>query len=118
MANFELLKIEEIEDQDLDTDIKSTSESGLVKARRRFTKIRKQFTLNITEYSTQEEVDELRALYNVNRTVGVWEFTHPTEIEGGSPKTYQVRFSKRIVIKQVGSKGNYYNISDITLEEA
>lgn len=117
MANFDLLKIENISEEDVDTDIRSKAANGLVKTRARFTKTRKKFTLKIANPTTQEEVDELKALYAINRTVTSWVFTHPTETTAGNPTTYQVRFEKPIKITQLGAKANLFSVDDITLEE-
>jgi len=119
--NFDTMKIQDITDKDLDTDLKSKSDNGTVKTRSRFTKTRKEFTIKPTSPATQAEVDELRTLYTDNRTVTSWDFSHPTEtvIEDTVevPKVYRVRFKDPISITQMGAKANYYTIADIVLEE-
>jgi len=117
MANFELLKIQDISEKDLDTDIKSKSDNGVVKTRARFTKTRKQFTIKTTSILTLEEVTELRDLYKANRTVTSWDFTHPTEKVNEVPKVYRVRFKEPIEVTQLGAKSNYFSVADFKLEE-
>jgi len=112
MANFELFKIQDITEKDLDTDIKSKATNGVVKTRARFTKVRKQFTIKAAAALTLSEVTELRQLYKTNRTITSWDFTHPTE-----GTVYRVRFKAPIEVTQLGAKANYFSVADIILEE-
>lgn len=116
MANFSLLKISSVEHTDLDTAIKSSSDSGLVKTRLPFTKIRKLFTVEPVKYSTQEELDELLNLYEAVRTVTPFVFDHPTKKDQyNNPVQYTVRFRENIKYKQTANL--FYEISTFALEE-
>lgn len=118
MANFSLLKIKKLDETEIDTAIKSDSANGLVKTRMPYTKIRKKFTLTITSASTQEEFDELYALWTAVRTITPFVFDHPTEKgSGGFPKQYTVRFESPIVYGQDADVANYYSIEPIVLVE-
>jgi len=117
MANFDLLKIAQIEDSELDSAVKSQSSNGLVKTRKRFTRIRKTFTITAT-IATQEERDEIYNLFQGVRTISSFVFDHPTEVDGGlNPIQYTVRFKENLKITQLGNKNGFYEIAPFVLEE-
>lgn len=115
---FNLLPIIKIEQKDLDTAIKSSSANGLVKTRKPYTKIRKQFTVSPDKYCTKVEFDELKGLYDAVGTVSTFVFDHPTERDNlDNPVQYTVRFSEPIVYSQSGNMYSYYEINAFVLEE-
>ena len=118
MANFSLFKIKKVKEVELDQAIKSDSANGLVKTRLPYTKIRKEFTITPIEVSTQEEIDELLALWRVVRTVNTFVWDHPTQKDQyGNPKQYTVRFKEPIQYEQDASLNNYYTVDTFTLSE-
>ena len=118
MANFDLFKIQKVKETELDTAIKSDSANGLVKTRMPYTKIRKQFTVTPIEVSTQEEIDELLALWETVRTVSPFVWNHPTKKDSyGNPKQYTVRFVDNIQYEQSANLANFYTVDSFTLAE-
>lgn len=108
---FTLLKIEKVREEDLDTAIKSDSANGLVKTRLPYTKIRKKFTLTIP-VSKKDERDEVKGLYEANRTVLPFVFTNPDD-----GQDYTVRFAEKVITELDATLANHYNIDNIILEE-
>lgn len=118
MANFSLFKIKKVKQTEIDLAIKSESASGLVKTRVPYTKIRKEFTITPIEVSTQEEIDELLALWNAVRTTSPFVWNHPTQKDQyGNPKQFTVRFKEPIQYEQDASLHNYYTVDTFTLSE-
>lgn len=118
MANFSLFKIKKVKEVESDTAIKSDSASGLVKTRIPYTKIRKEFTITPIEVSTQDEMDELLALWKTVRTVTPFVWDHPTQKDQyGNPKQFTVRFKEPIQYEQDAALHNYYTVDAFTLSE-
>ena len=118
MANFSLFKIKKVKEVESDTAIKSDSANGLVKTRIPYTKIRRDFTITPVEVSTQEEIDELLALWGTVRTVTPFVWDHPTEKDQyGNPKQYTVRFKEPIQYEQDAALHNYYTVDSFILSE-
>lgn len=118
MGNFSLFKIKKVKATEIDSSIKSTSANGLVKTRAPYTRNRKEFTVTPVEYSTQQEFNELKTLWDAVRTVTPFTWDHPTEQDAyGNPKQYIVRFKEAIQWEQDASSNNYYNVDAFTLSE-
>lgn len=118
MANFSLFKIKKVKQTEIDLAIKSESANGLVKTRIPYTKIRKEFTVTPVEVSTQEEIDELLALWNTVRTTSPFIWNHPTQKDQyNNPKQYTVRFKEAIQYEQDASLNNFYTVDSFTLTE-
>lgn len=118
MANFDLFKILKVKETELDTAIKSNSANGLVKTRKPYTKIRKQFTITPIEVSTQEEIDELLTLWKAVRTITPFIWDHPTQKdEYNNPKQFTVRFNEALQYEQAANLNNFYTVDSFTLVE-
>lgn len=117
MANFDLFKIQKVKETEIDTAIKSDSANGLVKTRLPYTKIRKEFILTPT-IATQEELDELLALWEAVRTVTPFVWNHPSKLDAfGNPKQFTVRFKDPIQYEQDANIKNYFTVDAFTLSE-
>lgn len=115
---FDVLKIKDIEETELDVAITSDSANGLVKTRAPYTKVRKSFIISPNTYSTDDEFNEVKLLWDTVRTVLSFTFSHPTEKDSfGNPKQYTVRFKEALKWKQSASSGDFYQISPFTLVE-
>lgn len=118
MGNFSLFQIHKVKEVEIDSAIKSDSANGLVKTRLPYTKIRKEFTITPIQVSTQEEMDELLALWENVRTVVPFVWDHPTKLDAYSnPKQYTVRFKEPLQYEQDASLNNFYTVDSFTLSE-
>jgi len=118
MANFDIFQIKKVKETELDTAIKSESANGLVKTRIPYTKIRKEFTVTPNTVITQEEMDELLALWEAVRTVTPFVWNHPTKKDAfNNPKQFTVRFKEAIQYEQDANLNNYYTVDAFTLSE-
>lgn len=118
MANFDIFQIKKVKEVELDTAIKSDSANGLIKTRKPYTKIRKEFTITPNTVITQEEMDELLILWEAVRTVTPFVWNHPTKKDTfGNPKQFTVRFKEAIQYEQDASLHNFYTVDTFTLSE-
>lgn len=91
--------------------IRSESENGVKRFRRRTTKTRKRLVIKPTIMNSTDR-DALLAHYDANEQYESFNFTHPIDAT-----VYTVRYEKPLEYSQVANAVNLYSFNEITLME-
>ena len=112
ITSLDELKHKDVDETYEENSIKSNPQDGKVISRRRFTKTRKKFSVDLVMLSNDEARD-LRTFYLGYETTLSFSWTNPADNELYSA----VRFESPVSMKKNSKFPDYYDVSTIKLVE-